>query len=133
VHRELWGHIYSIGMAREEWQLKGLTARAKLLLETLDAEGTLQTNKLGKSFGPKPSEIARELEGRLLVHANQIHTASGKHAKVLETWQTWADSAGFRARAKNPSTARRFLEQRLAELNTDFGGHGELPWPALIK
>lgn len=130
VHRELWGHIYSIGVAREDWQLKGLTAGAKLLLKTLDAEGTLQTNKLSKTFGPKPSEIARVLEGRLLLHANQIHTASGKHAKVLETWDNWADRAGFQAKAQNPSTARRFLEQRLAELNTDFGGHGELPWPA---
>ena len=132
VHRELWGHIYSIGVAREEWQLKGLTGGEKLLLETLDAEGTLQTNILGKTFGPKPAEIARKLEGRLLLHATQIHTASGAHAKVLETWHTWADRAGFRAKAKNPSTARRFLEQRLAQLNTDFGGHGELPWPALI-
>lgn len=131
VHRELWEHVYSIGVAREEWQLKGLTAGAKLLLEAVDAAGTLQTDKLGKTFGPKPSEIARKLEGRLLLHANQIHTASGKHAKVLETWQTWADRAGFRARANDPSKDKRFLEQRLAELNTDFGGHGELPWPAL--
>ena len=133
VHRELWGRIYSIGVAREEWKLKGLTPKAKLLLETLDAEGTLQTNKLAKTFGPKPSETARELEARLLVHASQIHTASGAHAKVLETWDTWAKRAGFRAKANSPLAARRFLEQRLAELNTQFRGNGELPWPALLK
>ena len=129
VHRELWGHIYSIGVAREDWQLRNLPAPAKQLLEALDAEGCLQTNKLKKP-GPKPGEAARELERRLLLHANQIHTESGAHAKVIETWDTWAKRAGFRARAKSPAAAKRFLEKRLAEINSNFGGHGQLPWPA---
>src|SRR5215216_8903 len=127
VHRELWGHIYSIGVAREDWQLKNLTPGARQLLEALDAEGVLQTNKL-KKLGPKPGDAARELERRLLLHANQIHTESGAHAKVIETWDTWAQRAGFRPRAKSPALARRFLEKRLAEINADFGGDGRLPW-----
>ena len=129
VHRELWGRVYSIGVAREDWQLKKLSVVAKRLLKELDAKGWLQTNKLGKDFGPKPGETARELESRLLLHANQIHTESGAHAKVIETWDTWADRAGFRARAKSPAAARRFLEQRLLELIKDFGGSCQLPWP----
>src|SRR5215216_463658 len=64
VHRDLWGHIYSIGVAREDWQLKNLTPGAKQLLEALDAEGCLQTNKL-KKIRPKPGDAARELERRL--------------------------------------------------------------------
>ena len=130
VHRELWGRVYSIGVAREDWQLKKLSAVAKRLLKELDAKGWLQTNKLGKEFGPKPGETVRELESRLLLHANQIHTESGAHAKVIETWDTWADRAGFRARAKSPTAARQFLEQRLTEMNKKFGGKGALPWPA---
>jgi len=123
VHRELWAHVYSIGVAREDWQLKNLTTAAKQLLKALDAEGCLQTNKL------KAGQAARELERRLLLHANQIHTESGAHAKVIETWDTWAERAGFRARAKSPAAARRFLEKRLAEVNKNFGGKGRLPWP----
>ena len=129
VHRELWGHVYSIGVAREDWQLKNLTPVAKQLLKTLDAEGCLQTNKL-KKFGPKPGDAARELERRLLLHANQIHTESGAHAKVIETWDTWAQRAGFRPRAKSPATARRSLGKRLNEINANFGGDGRLPWPS---
>ncbi|HKU75995.1 MAG TPA: hypothetical protein VJR02_18955 [Pyrinomonadaceae bacterium] len=128
VHRELWGRVYSIGVAREDWQLRKLSPLAKHLLKTLDAQGWLQTNKLGKEFGPKPSETARELESRLLLHANQIHTESGAHAKVIETWGSWAKRVGFRTSAKSPSAARRFLEQRLAEMNKEFGGNGKLPW-----
>ena len=130
VHRELWGHVYSIGVAREEWQLKKLSPVAKRLLKELDAQGWLQTNKLGKEFGPKPGDTVRELESRLLLHANQIHTESGAHAKVIETWDTWADRAGFRARATSPAAARRFLEQRLVEVHENFGGSSKLPWPS---
>jgi hypothetical protein len=132
VHRALWERVYSIGVAREDWQLKNLSQAAKLLLKTLDAEGTLQTNKLSKSFGPKPGETARELELRLLIHAEQVHTESGAHAKVLETWDDWAKRAGFRARAKSPSAARRFLEQQLAEFNKNSYGPGRLPWPSKL-
>lgn len=128
VHRDLWGHIYSIGVAREDWQLRNLTAAAKQLLKVLDTEGCLQTNKI-KDFGPKAGNAARDLERRLLLHANQIHTESGAHAKVIETWDTWAKRAGFNARAKSPATAKRFLETRLAGINTKFSGKGRLPWP----
>lgn len=127
VHRDLWGHIYSIAVAREDWQLKNLTPAAKQLLEALDAECVLQTDKL-KKIGPKRGDATRELELRLLLHANQIHTESGAHAKVIETWDTWAERAKFRAQATDPAAARRFLEKRLAEINTNFGGKGRLPW-----
>ena len=129
VHRELWGRVYSIGVAREDWQLKNLSQGAKLMLKSLDTEGTLHTNKLSKSFGPKPGETARELELRLLIHAEQVHTDSGAHAKVLETWEAWAKRAGFRGRSKSPSAARHFLEQQLVEINKNHHGRGRLPWP----
>jgi hypothetical protein len=132
VHRELWDRIYSIGVGREDWQLKKLTTHARQLLKTLDAEGTLHTNKLSNAFGPKPGDTARELELRLLVHAEQIHTESGAHAKVLETWDAWANRVGFRARPKDPLAARRFLEQRVEEINQKHNGTGRLPWPSVL-
>jgi len=124
VHRELWDRIYSIGVAREDWQLNELSAHAQELLAAVEQEGTIQTHNLG----PKP---ARELEMRLLVHTEQVHTESGKHAKVLETWDAWARRAGFRARAKSPVAARRFLEERLAGVNQKYNASGKLPWPSI--
>lgn len=123
VHRALWDRIYSIGVAREEWQLNKLSTNARALLDKLDEEGTIQ-------FGSKSGETARELESRLLVHSEQIHTESGAHAKVLETWNAWARRNGFRARAKSPVAARRFLEEQLAEINNKHNAGGSLPWPA---
>ncbi len=132
VHRDLWNHIYSIGVAREEWQMKKLSVNARQMLERLDSAGRMQTNGSGKEFGAKPSETARELELRLLIHADQVHTESGKHAKVIETWNAWAKRIRFRTRAKDPVDARHFLEQRLAAVNKKHNGHGQLPWPSTL-
>lgn len=129
VHRELWSRIYSIGIARENWQTKALSPAAKLLLKKIDAEGSVQTGLLGKGFDPKPGVAARELEFYLLIHSKQIHTESGTHAKILETWDVWAKSAGFRGKPKNPFDARRFLETRLASIESEYGGSGRFPWP----
>ena len=128
VHRERWNEIYSIGVARDDWQLKKLSANARALLKALDEAGTIQTNKVRQEFGPRPGDAARELETRLLIHAEQVHTESGKHAKVIETWDAWATRANFRARAKDPVAARRFLDGRLASLNTKYNGRGKWPW-----
>ena len=132
VHRELWGRIYSIGVAREDWQLKNLSSAAKLLLKTVENEGSLEMNKLGKKFGAKPGDPARELELRLLVHAEQKHSESGAHTKMLETWDTWAERAGFRARPLSAPASRRFLEQRLAQIRMN-NGYGTLPWTNALK
>lgn len=121
IHRELWKHIYSIGVAREEWQLKKLSANARRVLEKLDA---------GQEVEAKLGDTARELESRLLVHAQQFHTESGKHATMVETWRAWAARIGFRARARDPVAARRFIEQRLININTKHNGAGKLPWPS---
>lgn len=133
VHRELWNRIYSIGVAREDWQLEKLSANARRLLDAVDSVGSMRTYKLHNEFGPKPGDSARELESRLLIHAEQIHTESGKHAKVIETWEAWAKRAGFRARPKDPVAARRFLEQRLAGINKKYNGFGLLPWPSTLS
>jgi hypothetical protein len=124
VHRELWGRIYSIGVARDHWQVNKLSEDAKLLLSRLDEAGTLETKKLTKLLGAKPGDAARELEARLLIHSQQIHTESGAHAKVLQTWQAWARRVGYRARAKNSAAARSFLDERVASVSSS----GVLPW-----
>jgi len=127
VHRELWGLIYSIGVARDDWQLQRLSAPGKAMLKLLDKEETLQTHKLGKSFGPKPGDTARELELRLLVHAQPTHTAAGKHAKIMETWECWAKRVGFSESLQDSVGARRYLEERLAR-NRNYPLNF-LPWP----
>jgi hypothetical protein len=133
VHRELWGHIYSIASAREDWQMKPLSASARSLLKKVDSEGSIQTDVLGKQFDPKPGDAARELEFHLLIHTEQVHTKSGRHAKILQTWDEWAKAAKFRGRAKSPAAARRFLEERMNSVNKEYPNKFvRFPWPPTV-
>jgi|SRR4030095_9386358 hypothetical protein len=130
VHRELWGRIYSIAVARENWQMKPLSSAARALLKRVDAEKCMHTGVLGKKFDPKPNDAARELEFHLLIHTKQVHTPTGAHAKILETWEYWAKAAGFRGRPKDPVVARRSLENRLQSINPEYPNRFvRFPWP----
>jgi len=134
VHRRLWRAIVRLGSAREEWQMHGLSEGASWLLEHVAEEGELRTDLVvpppGVRLQRRVADAARELERRLLVHSSEMHTPSGAHAKVLQTWANWASAAGVeKARGLTPGTARVQLEaaaERLAE--TTAGGEAVLPW-----
>ncbi|MGI9065393.1 MAG: AlkZ-related protein [Pyrinomonadaceae bacterium] len=133
VHRDLWPEILAIGTARKPWQMESLSAPAQELLKTVEESGELRSDRIDwsrsrSSSKNKPGDTARELERKLLVHAEQIHTASGAHAKLLETWEHWSQRTGFAAPAVQTDQAKRNLEERLRKLNDEFEGKARLPW-----
>lgn len=130
VHRKLWPEILSIGVAREPWQLENLSNSARWLLQTIDERGSLTTDKLPPppSDKAKVGDAARELEKKLLINGAQIHTASGAHAKVLETWPHWAGRVGFKNSTIPVARAKKRLEERMLKLNQEFGASARLPW-----
>jgi hypothetical protein len=130
VHRKLWPEILAIGTARAPWQMKGLSRSARNLLEMIDEQGSLRTDQLAwpKSRTAKPGEAARELERKLLIHAGEFHTESGAHAKLLETWKTWARRIGFPVKTMRPEIAMQKMEERVGKLNEQFEARAWLPW-----
>ena len=117
VHASLSRAVYSAVSSAEEWQIEGLSTAARALLRKVRDEGSVRTT----------SGAARELEQRLLVHGGQVHTETGAHAKVLESWDTWAKRARP-GRRMNAAGARQELEERVAMLNAQFGANATLPW-----
>lgn len=129
VHRKLWPEILSIGAPRASWQLKSLSNSALWLLQTIDERGSVTTNQLPPPSGKaKLGDAARELEKKLLINGSQIHTASGAHAKVLETWMAWAGRVGFTNPQIPADTAKKTMEKRMLKLNQEFGASAKLPW-----
>lgn len=130
VHRLLWPDLCAIGSGRGDWQLEGLPPAACTLLATVDEQGLVRTDNLSwaKSIKTKPGDAARELEKRLLIVTNQVHTESGAHAKVLESWQHWAKRIGLKARKTSAQRAMKSLEERLERLNRQLGAKAKLPW-----
>ncbi|MBI3411548.1 MAG: hypothetical protein HY040_24735 [Planctomycetes bacterium] len=114
VHRRLWPHLLAVAAARAAWQLKGITKEARELLAQVEKAGELLAS----------GSPARELERRLLVHGEQVHTTAGKHLTRLETWAEWSRRTDF-ATKLSPSKGRRALERTMREIG---GVGGELPW-----
>jgi hypothetical protein len=73
IHRRLWPEFLALAQSGEAWQKRGLSKNAK----------------------------PQELQERLLVHAEQVHTESGKHELRLQPWRSdivpSADLAAARA------------------------------------
>jgi hypothetical protein len=129
VHPRLWGAVYALGCAREGWQMDSLSTGAGWLLAQVDADGEIQTDLLVPPTRVRVPDASRELERRLLVHATEVHTASGAHAKVLQTWPRWAAENLQQPKSMSSDEARGQLEDAARQLAAEVvDGVAELPW-----
>jgi hypothetical protein len=123
VHRSLWPQLFAVATSREGWQTSRLSAAAKVLLEEVEARGAVRLDQAGpleKRFDRKTlTRAGRELEERLLVHGDQVHTVKGAHAKLLSSWQERSRKMGLRFDGVDVGTARAAFETRT---------EGRLPW-----
>ncbi len=125
LHERLWAEFLSVATSREDWQTRGLSSGEGRLLRMVDVRGEVRTDRAGARYR---SGDARELERRLLVSSEEIHTESGSHAKLLATWSNCAKVKDLRIHLPAPEAARRSLENLLDELNQRYSGKGYLPW-----
>ena len=128
VHRPLWPALLAVATARDAWQLDGLAPLARKLLDAVDASGALRTGDLPSTGKASIGDAARELERRLLVHAEEMHTESGAHYKRLESWRRWARRAGATKGRMTVEQAKRQFEEALTAQMESSGGRGRLPW-----
>ncbi len=131
VHRRLWLALLAVGTAREGWQTVGLPDATRRLLRLVRRTGALRTDEIPWPEGwekDSPGEAARELERRLLVYGEEVHTESGRHAKQIETWEQWAARAGVSLGAMTAQQGKRELEAAVGALNERSRANGRLPW-----
>jgi hypothetical protein len=129
VARPLWPALISIGTAREAWQMEGLSAGALYLLDAVTAAEETRTDTTKWSLGKKSiGDAVRELEKRILIYSESVHTEAGSHAKLIRTWDRWARNAGFKGRKMAPQQAREQFEEVVDRLNVEFKAKGRLPW-----
>jgi hypothetical protein len=133
VRDVLWPQVVAIGLACEAWQLAGLSEHARALLTLTREAGEFRADQISNwPFSAKsasPGSASRELEERLLVYADSIHTESGSHAKRLQTWEHWAMEAGFDiAGLGEVEQAKIELEMRLSKMNAQSSAQAKLPW-----
>ena len=130
VHRQFWPAVLAVATSEEPWQTRNLPEASQQVLKFLKKAGSVRSDelKIGTVGRKELSESVRILERRLLVHSRQVHTMSGAHAKVLESWESWAASAKLKTGEIPAAKAKKSLEQRVQELNEKFDGTVKLPW-----
>jgi hypothetical protein len=133
VHRRLWTAVVTVGVARDGWQMDRLSLGARWLLRETDAEGEVHTDGVvappDVRAGKRVADFARELERRLLVHTSEIHTPSGAHARVLQTWQRWSREVSLEASSLSAAQGRKELEAAAERLAAEVpDGVARLPW-----
>ena len=116
VHRALWPALLAVADAAEPWQTQRLSSQARALLKRARAAKT----PLGASGPP-----VRELQSRLLLHAAEVHTPSGRHQIVLSEWAAWAEQVGA-APLASAGEGREQLSRACAALGAPLSA---LPWP----
>jgi hypothetical protein len=115
VHSSLWPALLAVGSAREAWQTQGLSAPAADLLKRME-----RSDSGVRTTGP----VAKELQIRLLATAHEVHTDSGRHEMVLESWSVWSSRASCKA-LKCSADGRQILEQAAESLGAQ---RKVLPW-----
>jgi len=114
LHRRLWPSFLAVASAREAWQVRGLPASARSLLQALERTGSVRAG------GP----AVKELERRLLVHTEEVHTESGRHEILLQPWRTWSRRVGCKP-LLSLAQARGILEAATRGLGAPLTA---LPW-----
>jgi hypothetical protein len=131
VHRKLWPALLTIGTARKTWQMKGLSRKARSLLQIVDRNGEVHSDRLPASSGSTRSDwrdAIRELETRMLVYAEEFHSETGAHAKRLESWKHWADRRKFKPQNMQIEEAKQQLSGVFLAMNEGFKAKAWLPW-----
>lgn len=115
VHRRLWPALLAVAGEKAPWQSGGLSEPARRLLDSVNES----KEPIHASGAP-----VKELEVRLLAHAEEIHTPSGRHATVVQPWSVWAKRVGVK-RLRSAAEARRQLEEAAGAIGAEASA---LPW-----
>lgn len=136
VDRRLWPALLRIATSGEAWQTNGITSIAKAILKKVNDDGTVRSDELAGIVDSSAKEIAesvRQLENKLRVYSEQVHTQGGAHAKALESWARWSNRNGIESLNLTVQEAKRVFEDIVSEMNVRFSARAKLPWMTLER
>ncbi len=133
VHRRLWPALVAVGTSRASWQLEQLSGAALSFLDRVERAGPVRSDDVKvaeavRGGSRKVSELIRDLEKRLLLHSEPVHTESGAHAKSLESWGQWAARVNLGGTTTSAKEGKRVLQNATRALCGGSSVAPGLPW-----
>jgi hypothetical protein len=90
VHPGLHGAFFGVLEAGAAEVSRACSPLTRALLELTERQGLLRSAEVAKLASAKAGSAAiRELDERCLLRVDSEHTASGKHEKTHESWNSW--------------------------------------------
>lgn len=120
VAPRLWPDLVAIGSAQQPWQLDALTEDTRALLDRVAA-----ADDPVLLDSPNLRESGKQLEQRLLVVAEEVHTDEGRHLKALGSWEAWGAERGV---ADPPATETAMSRFESIVEGWEPDGASLLPW-----
>jgi hypothetical protein len=130
VHRRLWPALVAVGRSRQTWQLDGLTPAGTEVLATMSRRRRpVWADEAAPPLDNRARQATvRELERRLLIHTDEVHTETGAHRKTLETWSTFRRRYGVADPIPSATDAKREFEAIVAAWPNPERRTPLLPW-----
>jgi hypothetical protein len=132
VHRRCWPALVAVGKARARWQTEELDpALAALVARAGRFREPVELTELAPFPDAKARKATvREIERRLLLHVDSIHTDAGAHATTVEGWRTFQRRRQVGERLPTPTAARSAFEGIVAGWPGVDDARAVLPWGA---
>jgi len=121
-------------IAKENWQTDKLSNNGKKVLELVERAGVIRADNLesetkNKFIKKDLNKSINEIEKRLLIFCNEVHTEKGNHAKLLKTWNHFLKEKALKFNEQpDIVAAKENIDKIVAELNTKFDCKARLPW-----
>jgi hypothetical protein len=127
VHERLWPALLNAVRVRSAWQEEGLSRAGHALLALVTQRRAIRSDEIAGAQAALRRAVP-ELETRLLVHTESVHTESGTHRKLLRTWARWRADAGYSHPRFAPRAGYAQLEAAARALADGRGAAVRLPW-----
>lgn len=126
--KRYWNDLFTVGLSKQEWQLKGLSKKELDLLSAIQKKGKLRSDDPSlKISTTEVGKLSTKLEIRLLCYSESIHTESGKHVRLLMSWKSIMKQKKYKLKKTTPAVAMNRLEQLAANFSNNKAA-AKLPW-----
>ena len=112
LHRDHWSALFTLATYQPESRTKGLKKAHLDLLELVQTKNSVRVDD--PSLKMKPAEagkLTNKLEEKMLVYSQSIHTDSGKHVRVLKTWNQLMKDMKYKPTKMSVTEAREHFEK----------------------